>query len=339
MSRFARKRRFPQRRDDDRPASARPSAAPRDTTRADDPARLQKVMARAGIGSRRHCETLIAEGRVEVDGRIVTELGTKVRADQQVRVDGAPLARTRLVYYLVNKPSGVVSTNFDPSGRPRVIDLLPPTHERLFTVGRLDMSSEGLILLTNDGELANHLAHPRYGVEKTYQVLVAGAPDRDMLTTLRDGVHLAEGLARVASVHVKKSLPKSTLLEIVLREGKNREIRRILAKVGHKVLRLKRTAIDGLRLGEIAPGEYRRLTGDEVRALRGHGRGASTKRPPGRRPRTNPRPVRDTAGSLPGRDKARGRRQAVADKVVAAPSVTKRAPRGRREQAWKGKRR
>ena len=143
--------------------------------------RLQKVMARAGIGSRRHCEELIAAGRVQIDNRTVTELGTKVTPGQQVMVDGTPLANTRLVHYLVNKPVGVVSTNNDPAGRPRVIDLLPQVNERLFTVGRLDMSSEGLILVTNDGELANRLAHPRFGVEKTYLVQVAGKPDREVV--------------------------------------------------------------------------------------------------------------------------------------------------------------
>jgi 23S rRNA pseudouridine2605 synthase len=230
--------------------------------------RLQKAMAQAGIGSRRHCEELIAAGRVEVDGQTVSELGTKVRAGQEIRVDSVPLSRPQHVYFLVNKPTGVVSTNFDPSGRTRVIDLLPPLRERLFTVGRLDMSSEGLILVTNDGELANRLAHPRYRVEKTYHVVVAGTPEREVLATLCRGVHLAEGLARATSVRVCKMLKQSTLLEIVLSEGKNREIRRILAKVGHKVLRLKRVAIGPLRLGNLAPGEVRRLTPDEIRSLR-----------------------------------------------------------------------
>ena len=140
------------------------------------------------------------------------------------------------------------------------------------------MSSEGLMLVTNDGDLANRLAHPRYGVEKTYQVLVAGQPDREVLDSLRRGVRLAEGLARATSVRVKKSLKQSTALEIVLCEGKNREIRRILAKVGHKVLRLKRIAIGSLRLGDMAPGEYRRLTNDELRQLR-KGRPNTTTRP------------------------------------------------------------
>ncbi|HWB11996.1 MAG TPA: pseudouridine synthase [Pirellulales bacterium] len=231
--------------------------------------RLQKVMAAAGIGSRRRCEELILAGRVEVDRRVVRKLGTRVDPHaQEIRVDGESLKPGRLSYYLVNKPVGVVSTNFDPSGRPRVIDLLPATKERLFTVGRLDLSSEGLMLVTNDGELANRLAHPRYGIEKTYQALVAGKPEPEVLESLRRGVHLAEGVARVVSVKIRKEIKQSTLLEIVLAEGRNREIRRILAKVGHKVLRLKRVAVGPLRLKDLAPGEWRPLAREEVESLR-----------------------------------------------------------------------
>jgi 23S rRNA pseudouridine2605 synthase len=227
-------------------------------------------MAAASIGSRRHCEELILAGRVEVDRKVVQTLGTRVDADrQEIRVDGTPLKPMRLAYYLVNKPVGVVSTNFDPSGRPRVIDLLPPTKERLFTVGRLDLSSEGLMLVTNDGELANRLTHPRYGVEKTYHALVAGQPAAEVLESLRQGIHLAEGVARVANVKTKSALKQSTLLEIVLAEGRNREIRRILAKVGHKVLRLKRVAIGPLRLKDLEPGQWRPLRREEIEALRG----------------------------------------------------------------------
>ncbi|HET6880485.1 MAG TPA: pseudouridine synthase [Pirellulales bacterium] len=241
--------------------------------------RLQKVMAAAGIGSRRRCEELILAGRVEVDRRTVRKLGTRVDAErQEIRVDGAALQPTRRAYYLVNKPVGIVSTNFDPSGRPRVIDLLPATKERLFTVGRLDLSSEGLMLVTNDGELANRLTHPRYGVEKTYHALVAGNPNAEVLESLRRGVRLAEGVARVASVKVRNELKQSTLLEIVLAEGRNREIRRILAKVGHKVMRLKRVAIGPLRLKDIAPGEWRPLRRDELAALR-KARGTSAGKP------------------------------------------------------------
>ncbi|HEY5314755.1 MAG TPA: pseudouridine synthase [Pirellulales bacterium] len=230
---------------------------------------MQKVMAAAGIGSRRHCEELILAGRVEVDRKTVTELGTKVDiAQHEIRVDGVVLGRSRKLYYLVNKPMGAVSTNFDPSGRPRVIDLVPQTKERLFTVGRLDLSSEGLILVTNDGELANRLAHPRYGVEKTYQVLVAGMPEPEAFEQLRQGIHLAEGPARAVSVRVKSRHKKSTVLEIVLNEGRNREIRRLLAKVGHKVLRLKRIALGPVRLKDLEPGDCRRLSGEELRSLR-----------------------------------------------------------------------
>jgi len=231
--------------------------------------RLQKVLAAAGIGSRRECEELITAGRVEVDRRMVTELGTRVDpAVQEIRVDGIPLPKSKLVYYAVNKPSGVVCTNRDPSGRPRVIDLLPAREARLFTIGRLDLGSEGLILVTNDGELANRLTHPRYGVEKTYRVLVAGKPPREILAQLRRGVHLAEGLARVERVRIESHRKQSTILEMVLREGRNREIRRVLARVGHKVLKLVRIAVGPVRLGRLPPGQYRKLTRQELDALR-----------------------------------------------------------------------
>jgi 23S rRNA pseudouridine2605 synthase len=226
-------------------------------------------LAAAGKGSRRECELLILAGRVEVDRKMVTELGTRVDPSrQEVRLDGVPLKRPQRVYYAVNKPRGVVCTSRDPAGRPRVIDLLPQTEARLFTIGRLDLNSEGLILVTNDGELANRLTHPRYGVAKMYRVQVAGRPDREVLARLRRGVPLAEGLARADRVRVKSHHKESTILEIVLREGRNREIRRVLAKVGHKVLRLVRIAVGPVRLGQLPPGEVRRLTSQELKALR-----------------------------------------------------------------------
>jgi 23S rRNA pseudouridine2605 synthase len=238
--------------------------------------RLQKVLAAAGLGSRRQCEELISNGRVEVDRKTVTELGTKVDANrQEIRVDGVAISHPRRVYYAVNKPAGVISTNRDPARRPRVIDLIPTAEqERLFPVGRLDLNSEGLILVTNDGELANRLTHPRYGAKKTYRVLVAGIPERETLEKLQRGVHLAEGIARVASIEVKKQLKQSTLLEIVLQEGHNREIRRILASFGHKVLRLLRIAVGPIRLGKLPPGGYRRLSHDEIDTLRRETRAA-----------------------------------------------------------------
>jgi 23S rRNA pseudouridine2605 synthase len=255
-----------------RPPSPTPSAeAPDDPTdQAVSPRgeRLQKILAGAGIASRRECELLITEGRVEVDGQVVSELGARVdRRQQEIKVDGEPLPRPKLVYYAVNKPTGVVTTARDPAGRPRVIDLLPPSAGRVFTVGRLDLESEGLILLTNDGELANQLAHPKHGVEKTYIVQVAGHPEPDVLAQLQRGVHLSEGYSHAVHAQIKSKLKKSTLLEMVLDEGRNREIRRLLARVGHKVQRLTRVAVGPVRLGEMPRGAHRKLTQDEVRKL------------------------------------------------------------------------
>lgn len=230
--------------------------------------RLHKVLAEAGIGSRRKCEEIIQEGRVEVDGEFVTELGVSVDpAKQKITVDGQRIRARRKQYFVLNKPVGVVSTNFDQAGRTRVIDLVPQD-ERLFTIGRLDRQSEGLIIITNDGELANQLAHPRFGVAKTYHVEVAGIPTVDEIKLMQSGIHMAEGLFKAESCRLKRKLKKSVILEIVLREGKNREIRRMLAKVGHKVLKLKRVAIGPLKLGEVPAGAFRELTPQEVKRLR-----------------------------------------------------------------------
>lgn len=256
--------------------------------------RLQKVLALAGLGSRRQCEELILDCRVEIDRKVVSQLGTRVDPQtQEIRVDGEVLRLPRFKYFMLHKPAGVVSTARDPWARTRVIDLVDDA-SRLFTVGRLDKSSTGLILLTNDGELAERLSHPRHGVQKTYKVVVAGQPDRDAMQRLKQGIYLAEGKAQVDHIRQRQSSPRKTTLEIVLSEGRNREIRRILARVGHKVLELKRIAIGPLRLGELPLGAYRELTRDEVRALRrdsqaGRGPGAKT-RPP-RRGKSAPPPV------------------------------------------------
>lgn len=250
------------------------SKSPRSPAPVGGGQRLQKVLAAAGIASRRECEVLIADGRVEVDRRTVTELGTRVDpARQEIRVDGTPLPRSQHVYYLVNKPPGVVSTNRDPERRMRVIDLVPG-EARLFTIGRLDRSSEGLIIVTNDGELAHLLTHPRYGIPKTYRASVLGFPTQETLGKLRAGVHLAEGVARVAHLRRRGRHARGAELEIVLTEGRNREIRRILARVGHKVLHLRRVAMGPLKLGGLAAGEARRLTTAEVQQLRACGRSA-----------------------------------------------------------------
>ncbi len=229
--------------------------------------RLQRALATAGLGSRRDCETLIEEGRVEVDGKVVMKLGSKVNPrKQKIRVDGSLVKFARPQYFVLNKPPGVVSTSNDPSGRMRVIDLIKTT-QRVYNVGRLDKSSEGLILVTNDGDLANQLTHPRYGVQKIYMVQVAGTPDVSELKKLEQGVYLAEGLAKVVGAKIKKRTKESTWLEITLEEGRNREIRRLLANIGHKVLRLRRVAIGSLRLGELPLGAHRKLEKKEIEEL------------------------------------------------------------------------
>jgi 23S rRNA pseudouridine2605 synthase len=231
--------------------------------------RLQKVLAHAGVGSRRGCEELILQGRVTVDGQVVRELGTRVDpVGQKVAVDGQRVHAERTVYYAVCKPKGYVSTNDDPAGRPRVIDILPEIPERVYTIGRLDEQSTGLMLLTNDGALANRLAHPRYGVEKLYRVVVAGSPDRSVLTRVTEGVWLAEGKVRAKRVRVVGSKGQATVLEMTLAEGKNREVRRMMANLGHKVMSLTRIAVGPITLKGLAPGEYRPLTAAEVGLLR-----------------------------------------------------------------------
>ena len=225
-------------------------------------------MASAGIGSRRECETIILEGRVEVDGETVVELGTKVDITKQsVSVDAVELKIQKLQYFMLNKPPGIVSTSSDPSGRMRVIDLIN-TRNRVYNVGRLDKSSEGLILVTNDGDLANHLTHPRFGVEKKYHVQVVGHPNKESMQALIDGVYLAEGRAKATGAKYLKRVKDTSWIELVLQEGRNREIRRLLAKIGHKVLTLRRVSIGTLRLGELPVGAHRELTAIELRALK-----------------------------------------------------------------------
>ncbi|TWT92096.1 pseudouridine synthase [Stieleria varia] len=231
------------------------------------PLRLQRLLASAGYGSRRQCEELIEEGRVDIDGAVVTQMGTTVDPEtQKVHVDGVLLRKQKLVYYAVNKPDGVLSTNRDPQGRPRVVDLVPKS-ERVFPVGRLDRSSTGLMLLTNDGELAQQLTHPKYGVRKVYRVTVAGKVENETMRTMRQGMYISDGFVQVEGAKVLKSRARATEMEIVLREGKNREIRRILARLGHKVQSLTRIAIGPLRLGDLPPGAHRLLGRDEVQKL------------------------------------------------------------------------
>jgi 23S rRNA pseudouridine2605 synthase len=230
--------------------------------------RLNKFLAHAGQGSRRHCDELIRAGRIAIDGVVVRELGTRVDPEQTVAVDGQPVRVEKSVYWLVNKPRGYLCTNSDPGGRPRAIDLVPHVEQRVYTVGRLDDDSEGLLLLTNDGDLANRLMHPRFGVTKTYLVQVAGKPTRAEMQKLLQGVYLSEGMVKARSVKPVKQQGDSTWLRIVLSEGKNREIRRMLARQGHKVMRLKRVGLGPVELGRLATGKCRPLTSLELKLLR-----------------------------------------------------------------------
>lgn len=230
--------------------------------------RLNKYLAHAGLGSRRHCEDLIREGRISIDGHVVRELATRVGPEHEVTVDGVPIHTEKFVYWLVNKPRGFLCTNHDPGGRPLALDLVPQIAQRVYTVGRLDEDSEGLLLLTNDGDLAHRLMHPRYGVEKSYLALVAGTPSPEDLKRLLDGVYLSEGHVKARHVKRLRRQGNSTWLRIVLAEGKNREIRRMLAKLDHKVLRLKRVAIGPVDIGNLQPRKSRQLTTGELRSLK-----------------------------------------------------------------------
>jgi 23S rRNA pseudouridine2605 synthase len=232
--------------------------------------RLQKVLAAAGVGSRRACEELIAAGRVEVDGVRVREMGSRVDpATAVIKVDGLriPTEASGLVHLAFNKPRGVVSTMSDPHGRPSLGDYVEGRRERLFHVGRLDADTEGLILLTNDGALAHRLAHPSYGVPKTYLAEVTGPIARDVGATLRRGVELDDGTVVVDSFRVVGRSAGRVMVELVLHEGRKHVVRRLLEAVGHPVERLVRTDIGPIALGELRPGRTRALTRAEVGQL------------------------------------------------------------------------
>jgi 23S rRNA pseudouridine2605 synthase len=230
------------------------------------PVRLAKHLAHAGVASRRAAERIVAEGRVRVAGELVTDPARDVEGDVEVTVDGRPVGGAEAsVVYVVNKPPGVVSTASDTHGRPIVTDLVDTSGVRLYPVGRLDADSSGLILLTNDGDLANRLTHPRYEVPKTYHVKVGGGPvgERE-LRALREGVKLEDGLTGPARV---RSLGGGEL-ELTITEGRNRQVRRMCEAIGHPVRELRRVAFGGLRLGNLHLGAHRRLSAAEIARLR-----------------------------------------------------------------------
>ncbi|QPL04475.1 MULTISPECIES: pseudouridine synthase [Actinomyces] len=247
----------------------------------EDGERLQKVLAHAGIASRRACENLIASGRVSVDGVVVTEVGVRVDPlTQEIRVDGTRvLTNPDVITVLLHKPAGIVTTMEDPQGRPTVAELAEryiaehaeeidhPASVRLVHVGRLDAETEGLILLSNDGELSHRLMHPSYEISKTYVAIVKGEVEHWVPRKLKRGIELEDGPAQADRVVVKDSGPAGSIVEITLHSGKNRIVRRMLEAVGHPVTRLARTRLGPLSLGTLKPGQMRRLSGDELVAL------------------------------------------------------------------------
>ena len=259
----------------------------------DGKVRLNQFLAMSGVCSRRAADGLIAGGRVEVNGQLVTELGVRVDPQQDdVRFDGTRVFPERPVYVLFNKPKGIVCTSARHEQKKRVIDFMPQVRGRLFTVGRLDLDSEGLILLTNDGAFALEMTHPRYGVPKLYAVLLQGRIEQRDIDKARGGVWLAEGPTTGMNVRIERLGKDRTYMTVTLREGKNREIRRVFAKLGHNVISLKRVRIGELELRGLHTGEWRFLQPNEVQRLRELARAADVpaheaprSRNPGRRGR------------------------------------------------------
>ena len=224
--------------------------------------RLQKILARSGLASRRVSEDLIDSGRVTINGKVAT-LGDKARELDQIELDGIPVLRNPdLVHYLLHKPRTVLSTASDPEGRETVVDLVP-SEARVFPVGRLDADSEGLIILTNDGDLTQRLTHPSFGVPKEYLAHVEGVPSRAAIRRLREGIELEDGMTSPAEV----SMPQDGLLRIVMHEGRNRQVRRMCDAVGHPVLRLVRVRIGPITDPALSAGDWRTMTRDEIRSL------------------------------------------------------------------------
>ncbi len=231
--------------------------------------RLQKYLARCGVASRRRAEALITGGLVAVNGQVITELGFKVEPGRdRVTVAGRAVSPVdEKIYLMLNKPKGYLTSNRDTHGRRTVLDLLPAGLPRVFPVGRLDYNTTGLLLLTNDGELAFALTHPSHEVKKVYRALVKGVPGQAALEKLRSGVRLEDGITLPAEVDIIEAKAGNAILRIGLREGRKREVRRMCQAVGHPVLELARVALGPLELGDLPPGHYRRLTAEEIRAL------------------------------------------------------------------------
>jgi pseudouridine synthase len=234
-----------------------------------EPVRLQKYLAQCGIASRRKAEEFIGAGRIAIDGVVSKEMGVRViPGKNRVTFDGKPIeVREQLVYFLLNKPKGFVTTLSDPQGRPVVTSLIKNTTARLFPVGRLDLDTEGALLLTNDGELAQKIQHPSHGIDKTYQALVRGCPPKDKIILLERGIFLEGKMTSPAAVSMVTKSAGNCLMQITIHEGRKRQVKKMFAFIGHPVLHLKRTAYGKLTLGRLALGDYRQLNPSELNKI------------------------------------------------------------------------
>ncbi|MGI6656583.1 MAG: pseudouridine synthase [Desulfobulbus sp.] len=230
--------------------------------------RLQKILARAGISSRRGAEAIIRAGRVAVNGQIVTAMGSKADPLRDtITCDGKPVVYEEKLYVLLNKPAGYVTTLSDPQGRPVVSDLLVGISQRLFPVGRLDLDTEGALLMTNDGKLSQAILHPSFEVDKTYEALVTGSPDGASLQRLARGIRLEDGMTAPASLHTIRRIKGNTLVQITIHEGRKRQVKKMFQAIGHQVLHLKRTAYGNLRLDDLSSGAWRQLDRSDLKKI------------------------------------------------------------------------
>ncbi len=230
--------------------------------------RLQKILAKAGIASRRRAEQMICDGRIQVNGQVINEMGYKADPGlDTITCDGKPIGLEQKMYVLLNKPAGYVTTLDDPQGRPVVSDLVANIPLRLFPVGRLDLETEGALLMTNDGELGNAILHPRFEVNKTYEATVTGSPSQDKIRLLEQGIEIEGIKTRPAAIRVLKRFKEQTLVEVIIHEGKKRQVRKMFQAINHRVLYLKRTAYGALQLGTLPSGKYRILEQNDLKKI------------------------------------------------------------------------
>ena len=230
--------------------------------------RLNKYIAQHGIASRRKADQLIQEGKVRVNGKVFTELGYDVKDGDQVQIGGMVLeSPEERVYYALHKPTGYITAAQDPQGRPVVTDLLTDVTQRVFPVGRLDYETSGLLILTNDGQMSFRMSHPKHQVSKTYEVWVSGHPSKERIFRLKNGVDIGGYVTKPAEVELLKESEKGTLLQVIIHEGKNRQVRKMMKAIGHPVVELKRTSIGEIRLGRLMVGHYRKLSKEEMKYL------------------------------------------------------------------------